>query len=42
METYNPRLRKTWRMYIFPGCIADVNRKLVNKDDTRSPNDKKF
>ena len=29
-------------MYIFPGCIANVNGKLLNKDDTKSPNDEKF
>ena len=29
-------------MYIIPGCIANVNRKLLNKDHTRSPNDEKF
>ena len=29
-------------MYVFSGCIANVNRKLLNKDDTRSPDDEKF
>ena len=27
-------------VYIFPGCIANVSWKLLNKDDTRSPNEK--
>ena len=29
-------------MYIFSGCIANVNWKLLKKDDARSPNDEKF
>ena len=28
-------------MYIMPGCIANVNWKLLNKDETRSANDEK-
>ena len=30
---------KVGGMYIFPGCIANVN---LNKDDTRSSNNEKF
>ena len=29
-------------MYIFPGCIANVNYKLLHNDDIRSPNDEYF
>ena len=29
-------------MYILPGCIANVNSKLLSKDNTSSPNNEKF
>jgi hypothetical protein len=29
-------------MYILPECIASIKSKWLNKDDSKSPNDKKF
>ena len=27
-------------MYILPECVASIKSKLLNKDDTKSPNEK--